>query len=235
MSKINFEEYFEIYLFNYPNKTESSTKLGEFLSFLKFHKASLPYKFSFVAREASLIPEMTLNQNLLIDFSPNSLTESKEVQFQDFLKLPENVAFEKLYKTMELPHVFPEESDAQMKKVCSLIKALLCEGQFIFLEEPEIDLSPMTLSLFIIALKEHVRQHQVNVFIYSQNLSLWSPHSQKMVERNKDFSFQVAQVAKNYLWIEERDKFYAKTEEEKNFEGLKFTHPAQKKRKNKAA
>lgn len=235
MNKINFEDYFEIYLFNYPNKTESSTKLSEFLSFLKFNKASLPYKFSFVSREASLIPEMTLNQNLLIDFSPNSLTESKEVQFQDFLKLPENVAFEKLYKTMELPHVYPEHSDAQMKKVCTLIKALLCEGQFIFLEEPEVDLSPMTLSLFIIALKEHVRQHQVNVFIYSQNLAMWSPHSQKMVQRNKDFSFQVSQVTKNYLWIEEREKFYAKTEEEKNFEGLKFIHPSQKKRKNKAA
>lgn len=209
--------------------------LGEFLSFLKFHKVALPYKFSFVSSEASLIPEMSLNQNLLIDFSPNSLTESKEVQFQDFLKLPENASLEKLYKTIELPHMLPGQSDAQMKKVCSLIKSLLCEGQFIFLEEPELDLAPETLSLFIDALKNHAEQRQVNVFIYSQNLPMWTPHSQKMVERMKDFTFLVSPVTRNYLWDEERERFYAPTDKPESADNLKFILPAQKNRKNKAA
>lgn len=235
MSKINFEEYFEIYLFNYPHTTECSTKLGEFLSFLKFHKAALPYKFSFVSSEASLIPEMSLNQNLLIDFSPNSLTESKEVQFQDFLKLPENSALESLYKTIELPHMLPGQSDAQMKKVCSLIKSLLCEGQFIFLEEPELDLEPSTLKLFIDALKNHVEQRQVNVFIYSQNLPMWMSHSHKMVERMKDFTFQVSPVTNNYLWDEERERFYAPPATVESNSGLKFILPSEKNRKKAAA
>ena len=235
MSKINFEEYFEIYLFNYPEKTECKTMLGDFLSFLKFHKVALPYKFSFVSSQASLIPEMSLNQNLLIDFSPNSLTESKEVQFQDFLKLPENGPLEKLYKTIELPHMLPGQSDAQMKKVCSLIKSLLCEGQFIFLEEPELDLDAETLSLFIDALKNHVQKQQVNVFIYSQNLPMWMAHSQKMVERMKDFTFLVSPVTTNYLWDEERERFYAPSEKVPSMDNLKFILPEQKNRKNKAA
>lgn len=235
MSKINFEEYFEIYLFNYPQKTECSTKLGEFLSFLKFHKVALPYKFSFVSSEASLIPEMSLNQNLLIDFSPNSLTESKEVQFQDFLKLPENATLEKLYKTIELPHMLPGQSDAQMKKVCSLIKALLCEGQFIFLEEPELDLDSETLGLFIAALKAHVEQRQVNVFIYSQNLPMWMAHSHKMVERMKDFTFLISPVTNNDLWDEERERFYAPSAKTEAMDSLKFILPAPKNRKKSAA
>ncbi len=232
MTKINFEENFEIYLFTYPDENMSSSKLNEFLSFLKFHKVNMPYKFSFVSTSASLIPEMTLNQNILIDFSPNSLTESKEVQFQDFLKEQNNRSLESLYHTISLPHEFPNQSDAQMKKVCSLIKSLLSEGQFIFLEEPEVDLEEGTLELFISALKEHIKDRQMNVFIYSKNLPMWMPHSHKMVERTKDFSFIVSPVSRNYLWDEEREVFYAPAAEDSSrpLDGLKFTMPKNKKK-----
>ncbi|MBY0413068.1 MAG: hypothetical protein K2Q18_02830, partial [Bdellovibrionales bacterium] len=163
MNKIHFEDNFEIYLFNYPYESMSSSKLNEFLAFLKFHKVGHPYKFSFVSEEASLIPELTLNQNILIDFSPNSLTESKEVQFQDFLKAPENSALEKLFHTLELPHELPSQSNAQMKKICSLIKSLLYDGEFIFLEAPEADLDPEVFQLFIGALKERVKIADVSI------------------------------------------------------------------------
>ncbi|MBC7714212.1 MAG: hypothetical protein H7177_12785 [Rhizobacter sp.] len=235
MTKINFEDNFEIYLFNYPNETMSSSKLNEFLSFLKFHKVSMPYKFSFVSTSAGLIPEMTLDQNILMDFSPNSLTESKEVQFQDFLKEQKNRSLEGLYNLIELPHELPGQSNAQMKKVCSLIKSLLSEGQFIFLEEPEVDLEAATLELFISALKQHIKDHQVNVFVYSKNLPMWMSHSHKMVERTRDFSFTVSPVSRNYLWDEEREQFYAPSSEEKSTNGLKFTLPKDKNRKKSAA
>ena len=224
MTKINFEESFEIYLFSKLTDTMSSSKLNEFIAFLKFHKVNMPYKFSFVSASAGLIPDMTLNQNLLMDFSPNSLTESKEVQFEEFLKVQKNRSLESLYRTLELPHQFPDQSDAEMKKVCSLIKSLLCEGQFIFLEEPEVDLSPATLDLFINALKQHIQDNQVNVFVFSKNIQLWMNHSHKMVERTPDYSFHVSPVSRNYLWDEERERFYA-PEELPSQDGLRFTIP----------
>lgn len=236
MNKINFEDNFEIYLFTYDNNVAlGPSKLNEFLSFLKFHKVSLPYKFSFVSKEASLIPEMTLNQNILIDFTPNSLTESKEVQFQDFLKDPKNSALHELYHTIALPHEMPAQSDAQMKKVCSLIKSLLYEGQFVFFEEPEIDLDPHTLKLFMTALRDHAKSHQMNIFIYSRDLSLWTAQSHKIVERKKDFSFQVTSVSRNYEWESERDNFYKKSESTESSSALSFIIPANKKRRNNAA
>jgi hypothetical protein len=235
MTKINFEENFEIYLFTYENVDLGPSKLNEFLSFLKFHKVGLPFKFSFVSKVASLIPEMTLNQNILIDFSPNSLTESKEVQFQEFLKDPKNRALEELYHTIALPHEMPGQSDAQMKKVCSLIKSLLYEGQFLFFEEPEIDLEPETLKLFTAALREHAKQRQMNIFVYSQNLPLWTPQSHKIVERKKDYSFHVSSILRNYEWEDERAHFYKKTTSEQSDNGLTFLIPGKKKRSNNAA
>ena len=233
MTKINFEEDFGIYLFAYQNQTASSSKLGEFMSFLKFHRMNSPYKFSFVSKVASLIPEMTLNQNILIDFSPNSLTGSKEVQFQEFLKDQNNRALEKLYRTIELPHKFPETSSAQMKKVCSLIKSLLHEGEFIFLEEPEVDLSPETLELFIMALKNHVKDRHINVFIFSKNLPMWSAHATKSVNRLPNYSFEVAPILEKSQWQIDRERFFstpsnAKTGINDNLDGLKFSIPKTK-------
>ena len=210
------------------------SKLNEFLSFLKFHKVSLPFKFSFVSKEASLIPEMTLNENILIDFSPNSLTESKEVQFQEFLKDPKHRALEELYHTSALPHDLPGQSDAQMKKVCSLIKSLLYEGQFVFFEEPEIDLNPETLKLFTAALREHAKNRQMNIFIFSKDLPLWTPQSHKMVQRKTDYSFQVTPVSRNFMWDQERTNFYANPQTPDENSGLTFIRPT-KKRSNNAA
>lgn len=209
MTRINFEEQFAIYLFSYPETMNISSKLNEFLSFLKFNKVSLPYKFSFVSSIASLIPEMTLIENILIDFTANSLTESKQYQFQEFLKHQSNRHLESLYNTLILPNEFPAQSDAQMNKVSSLIKSLLFEGQFIFLEEPEADLDPETLSLFISALKCHIQDRPVNVFIFSRNFPLWMPHAHLLVERGNDYSFKVSVIERLSNWEEERAAFFA--------------------------
>jgi hypothetical protein len=240
MSKINFEENFEIYLFDDQKNLQSSSKLNDFLAFLKFHKVGHPYKFSFVSKIASLIPEMTLNQNILIDFSPNSLTESKEVQFQDFLKLPENSALEELYYTLQLPHELPEQSDAQMKKVCSLIKSLLYEGEFIFLEAPETDLSPETLKLFIAALKERMNGRKINGLISSNTPGTWMTHAQYTVDRSPDYSFLITPLARvipvGKTWKEERASFYAPVKSKKSQSGeLRFIHDYYKKTDKKVA
>ena len=234
MTKISFEENFEIYLFTCGHETPSTSKLGEFLAFLKYFKAQQPYKFSFVSSSASLIPEMSLTENILIDFSPNSLTESKEVQFEEFLKQVSNKSLEKLYHTIELPHQYPSQANAQMKKTCNLIKSILFEGQFIFLEEPEIGLEPETLKLFIETLKNHVHGSQINVFIYSKNLPLWLPHCHKIVERKRDFSFHVAPVSRNYEWENERAEFYHPKGIFPVSENLKFTLPGKKDKKEAA-
>lgn len=209
MTKANFEDTFEIYLFTEETGGNFS-RLSEFISFLKFNRVNLPYKFSYVSRGDNLIPELTLNQNILMDFSPNSLTASKEMQFQDFLKEPHNKTLEKLHQKVALPNDLPLHADAQMKKVGSLLKALVCEGQFIFLEEPERDLDSETMGLFIAALKERIRRNKQNVFIFSLNMNLWLPHVNYHVKRERDYGFSIQKNVRNWDWRKEREDFYRK-------------------------
>jgi ABC-type multidrug transport system ATPase subunit len=100
-----------------------------------------------------------------------------------------------------------------MNKVASLIKALLNEGQFLFLEEPENHLEQETLKLFSDALKAQLEEKEVNIFIYSKNSDFWKPHAHKSVSRNKDFSFKIEEINKHSQWEKERQHFYSKSSE----------------------
>lgn len=237
MVRINFDETFNIYLFSTAEAAGGPSQLNEFISFLKFSKASLPYKFSFVSSSSSLIPEMTLNENILIDFTANSLTESKVHQFQEFLKNQNNRSLEKLYHSLILPNEYPSQSDAQMNKVCSLIKSLLFEGDFIFLEEPEKDLDEETVNIFTEALKAQMKERPINVFLFSRNLPLWLAHAKYFVERKHDFSFQVNAIENGSGWTKERKNFFLPLPNEVSTQttGLTFTIPQRKTRKNTAA
>lgn len=230
MAKANFEDTFDIYLFT-EETGENFSRLSEFISFLKFNRVNLPYKFSYVSRGDNLIPDLTLNENILMDFSPNSLTASKEMQFQDFLKESHNDSLEKLYQKVVLPNELPANADTQMRKVGSLLKSLVCEGQFIFLEEPERDLDPETVAIFISALKEMISRNKQNVFIFSHDLNLWIPHVSFHVKREADFSFTIQKMARNGMWKQSRDEFYKKSEPQEASTHLKFHLPAAKTKK----
>jgi ABC-type transporter Mla maintaining outer membrane lipid asymmetry ATPase subunit MlaF len=201
MSKNQFENTFNIYLFTGQEKDESFSQLSEFLAFLKYNKVHLPYKFSYVSSGTdALIPDLTLNENILMDFSPDSLTASKQFQFQEFLKENPNRHLERLYQEITMPHELPAHTDTQMKKLSGLIKSLIFEGQFIFLEEPEIHLETESVKLFIDALKEHITRHKKNVFIFSRNIQLWSPHADNLVCREKDYTFSTKKMTSIKAW-----------------------------------
>ncbi len=237
MTAANFEESFEIYLFTKEMDQDNFSNLSEFISFLKFNRITPSYKFSYVGRGESLIPELSLNENILMDFSPNSLTASKDLQFQEFLKEAPNKELEKLYQKIISPHAQPAHSDTQMKQVTSLIKALVFEGEFIFLEEPENDLDMECLELFISALKDHIIRHKKNVFIFSNNLKLWLPHSHKHVKREKNYQFTINDISQKSKWPLERQAFYSSIKEHIGIPQtqLKFHLPKNLKAKKRAA
>jgi ABC-type lipoprotein export system ATPase subunit len=203
-NKINFEDFFEIYLFTDHKNEGPYSKLGEFISFLKYNKAMFPYKFSYVGQGDDLIPDLTLNENILMNFSPNSLTTDKENQFQDYLREQPNRYLEELYRKIISPGELTAHSDAQMKKLASLFKSLIYEGQFIFLEEPEKLLEREHLDLFTSALKEQIAREKINVFIFSNNQALWNKYVDKLVTRKKDYSFKVEKAVTNKFIFEDQ-------------------------------
>jgi len=224
-----------MYLFTTDAFENKFSKLNEFISFLKFNRVNLPYKFSYVSHDDCLIPEITLNENILMNFSPNSLTAGREFQFQEFLRERPNRELENLYKKISIPHELPVNSDAQMRKISALIKSLIFEGQFIFLESPENDLDQESIALFISILKDHISRHKQNVFIYSDDLNLWKPHVHQQVKREKDYRFSTQKIVNNASRELEKNQFYARIKNKNSLnQDLLFRLPKNKnKNKNK--
>lgn len=235
---MNFESNFSIYLFSVSGPEKNFSKLSEFLSYLKFNKTSPQHKFSYVGPYDGLIPELTINENILMNFNPDSLTTAREFQFQEFLGSQPNRALQNLYQMISTPHELPARTDAQMRKIASLIKSLVFEGQFIFLEEPEKDLENDTLILFIAAMKEHMALNKQNVFIFSSQIDVWMPHVQYIVKREKNFKFNTELISKEWQWKKDREQFYKASSPYPKESELIFKipkHPKKSGRKKSAA
>ncbi len=191
MNNLIHKKNYATFLFKADKTQYCSSFLAEFLAFIKSQKISLPFTFSYVGDETNLLPEISLNENIMIDFSTNSLTNEKINQFEEYLNLTQNFYVNKLYEKLTERDVKTSEATPEMKKIASLIKALTRDSEYIFLENPEKDLSENIRILFYKALQTHLENKQINAFIYTQNEEMWLPDCAFTVSRNKYFQFHI--------------------------------------------
>lgn len=230
MEKYSFNELSQIYLFrSKPAHSLAGSCLNEFLSYLKFYRVMGPYKFSFVGKNGNLIPELTLKQNLLIDYTSESLTEEKEAHFRENLKTKPNLQLEALYNHISNLNDLPKNSTPEEIKLVSLLKALLSDAPYLFLENPEADLSENTFKIFQEALFNQIRLTEQNVFIITKRERSWSKYVTKIVGRNKDFTFKTENSDPILDFTVEKLKFYKLNQEEMaNQPSIKFQFPMKK-------
>jgi hypothetical protein len=181
----------EIYLFKMmEGKKTSQFAITDFLAYLKFIRHPDANKFSFVGSDANFIKDLTLIQNILLDYSSPSLTEEKEAHFKNLMKWQPNFHMEALFSNITSINELPFKASLEELKLASLIKAFLSDRPFLFLENPEKHLSEKSLMQFKEALKYQVENYpEKNIFIKSETDSIWSSLITKTVYRNFDYSF----------------------------------------------
>lgn len=194
MNKFEHDKNYAKFLFRKDPNCDHSSYLSEFMAFIKSQKITSPFTFAYVGDETNLMPNLTLNENILMNFSPRSLTTEKENQFEEYLNLKQNYYIKKLYNKLIDKDLIVHAANPEMKKIASLIKALITDSEYIFLENPEKDLSENIRILFTKALNTHLELNEINAFIYSSNEELWKPHCSHSVARNKYFQFHIESI-----------------------------------------
>lgn len=194
MKETAYTKNYATFLFKKDENTYRSSYLSEFMAFIKAQGIAQPFSFSYVGDETNLVPSLTLNENILMDFSPHSLTNEKIYQFEDFLNLKQNVYIKKLYDKLTERDIEAVNCTPEMKKIASLIKALISETEYIFLENPERNLTENIRILFHKALKSHLEHKEINAFIYTSNEEAWLSQSSFTVTRNKHFQFHIESI-----------------------------------------
>ncbi len=163
---------------------KSHATLKRFLTYLKVQKVPGPIRFAFIDEKGPLIPNLSLRDNISLESIPSTVSSDKEFTLEDYLERRGNDALTKLYKNIKLVEDFPSEVDSQTLKIASLIKGLLQDGQYLFLENPERFLDKENLKLFTNALLHQLSERKQTLLLKSSTPSVWSPYITKWIHES---------------------------------------------------
>lgn len=179
MGKMMNDSQFGFYLF--PKDRPQAIVLKEMLQFLRTQSRGKSPSFSFVESETSLIPHLTLWENLHVVSGGQS--------WKEFTQTLEG-EWGHLANLIQQPNGKAEESTAWERLAVSLLKATLTSGH-VLVDIEETQHSPFNLQLFKKALVNLGQTR--NVFIASANTSLWLDSVHSLVTR-EGFDFKVTEL-----------------------------------------
>ena len=198
----------DIILFKTTKENLDFCQLKNFINYLHFNKLRRPFKFSYVPANAQLINTLTLKENILLDSIPTTLSKTKEFQLNNHLKKTGNVHLIRLFKELKLLDIYPNKTDLGTQKIIALLKGLIQESNFLFLEKPELHLSDDILETTIKAIEYQAINTGQTVLFTTENQEKWLTHVSKIVTIGEKHLFHTTPVLSKKL----RDKYLGKKE-----------------------
>lgn len=173
------DSQFGFYLF--PKDRPQAIVLKEMLQFLRTQCRGKSPAFSFVESETSLLPHLTLWENLHVVCGGQS--------WKEFTQTLEG-EWGHLANLIQQPNSRAEEATSWERLAVSLLKATLTSGH-VLVDIEESHHSPFNLQLFKRTLV-NLGQNR-NVFIASANTALWLDSAHSLVSR-EGFEFKVTEL-----------------------------------------
>lgn len=194
MKKDNQLNKSDIIFFKSDPKKFSSSQLKNFIHFLNSNGVKKPYKFSHIEGEGALIPTLSIRENIHLDSVPNQLSTSKDIHLSKLLEKTGNSFLLEMFNFIPELDQYPEKVNEQVKKLASLIKGMIQEADFLFLEKPERFLDEEHLELFVKAIQYQSLDLGQIVFIHSTDEKFWFKYISKIVTRGDKNEFLVTPV-----------------------------------------
>ncbi|TNF27660.1 MAG: hypothetical protein EP319_10900 [Deltaproteobacteria bacterium] len=197
MDKKNQINRSDILLFKNEENRYGHSQLKNFLSFLSSNGVKRPYKFAYIESEGPLISNMSLRENIHLDSVPLSLSTTKEMELKNLLSKIGNNDLLELFAKIDNLEIKVSEVCDQTRKMAALIKGLIQEADFLFLEAPEKHLTEENLRLFVNALNYQVQENGQMVFISSPATLFWQGKVSKIITRGPKKEFLITPVIKH--------------------------------------
>jgi hypothetical protein len=163
--------------------------LKDFINFLLSIGIKRPLRFSFVEKTGSLINSLTLKENILLDSTCSQKNISPDAYLSNYLKENGNLYLIRLFNKIGLIDLYPDKVSKEIQKITALIKGLLQNADYLFLESPEEYLSIPICELFVRALEFQAQITDRIVIINSPNDELWKPHISQIINQDENCNF----------------------------------------------
>jgi hypothetical protein len=178
-------DQYNFYLFQKTSSTDTSLK--DMLQFLRSESPGKSLQFAYVEAETSLLPYLTLWENLHMVAGGSNWKEfitHLEVDWQPLVMLIKN------------PDIVASQASAWERLTVSLIKATLSKSQHLIVDINESFYSPLNLLNFkkmLLTLSQ-----EKSVYIATSNTSLWIDSSQALIKR-EGYEFVVEKLLPDKL------------------------------------
>ncbi|OUR97766.1 hypothetical protein A9Q84_06080 [Halobacteriovorax marinus] len=181
----------DILLFETENQKHNQSQLKDFIYFLKYCGKRGAIKFNHVEEKATLLKNLTLKENILLD---SGMKRNEDKSLVKLLAEKGLTYLSLLAKKLDDENLYPNQVDIEAKKITSLIKVLFSSADYLFLERPEKYLSKSTQDLFISALFQSLTQKGQILLLTSDQRNMWLQHVTKVVTRSKNSHFSLDAV-----------------------------------------
>lgn len=144
------------------------------LSYLAQRGESRPYRFSFAGPNHELIDHLTIRENLELSCVDLELIHKNEQEIEKKIFRLKNPHLFDFFQIVipQLEKPFAELAKRE-KKITSLLRALVQNSRFIFLDRPEIDLYLTDLQLLARVLNHKSARMQREIIIITNATNIW--------------------------------------------------------------
>ena len=181
-------------LFEVKKQQHNQSQLKEFIHFIKYCGRRGPIRFKHIEEGAELMANLTLKENLLLDLGMRDKTDKT---ISEILKREERIALSKLMDCVKDENIYPSKASREDKKIISIIKILLHNSDYLFLEKPEKFLSESNQDVFFDALFASKEKFNQTLLITSDHRNLWLNHVNKIVSKGTNGHFSLSDIVRH--------------------------------------
>lgn len=181
----------EIFLFDDTHKSHRfNNSLKEFIYYLRFNNIKGVIDFTYASHSDSIHPQLSIKDNFLLDSIPTSLIKKEEDNLQHNIEMLNNETLVELIEFLNPLDRISHELTNEEVKIASIVKALMAQTKYIFLERPDKDLSLDMLNKVKECLRCEVEENNRIVFLKADNNDSWLDMATDVITRNENREYQ---------------------------------------------
>ncbi|MBG60533.1 MAG: hypothetical protein CMJ16_08760 [Peredibacter sp.] len=163
----------EIYLFNSEQRQFGANVLKDFLYYIKFTGKKGLINFSFSANEDGLHQNLSIKENYILDAVPSSLIKNSEDNFIHTSENLTNPHLKDLIARTNCIERLVKDLEREERKLVGIVKTILSNSEYIFMDSPDKFISPETLAIIKAALEYESSHNNRKVFLKAATKERW--------------------------------------------------------------
>jgi ABC-type multidrug transport system ATPase subunit len=182
----------DILLFNNVKSSdfEEPNGLKKFTNLIKFTTKKKTFKFSFSNGSGSLHKNITIRENLDLEAIPTSISLNDKLQTKEIIANISNPHLQKMISRICPLERLPAQLNPEEFKLASLVKGILSQTDYLFLDSPDRSLSATNLELVKKCLQYEANNRQRIIIISPINESHWIDIANKVITKS-GFSYEI--------------------------------------------